>query len=328
MEKKYQVFISSTYTDLVEERRLVMEALLQMNCFPVGMEYFNASDESQWEMIKKLIDDCDYYILIVAGRYGSIDSDTGKSYTQMEFEYAIKKNKTVLRFVHENPGNLIAANTESSDEGRKRLDEFKKIVQKKYCKFWDSPEKLQCQVILSLQHQVSTNPQIGWIKADNISSEKANKEIIRLREENDLLKAKLDEYENSRTFGIEDLSQGDECYNVHFSYETILETNRTNIELSWNTLFAHLAPHLVSECNEIQLCKYLSDIIGNLSKYHHCTIEVDGVDFQNIKIQFIALGLIKESVKKRTSKDNGAYWTLTKNGLKQMFFLKAIKKKQ
>lgn len=52
MEKKYQVFISSTYKDLIEERRLVMEALLQMNCFPVGMEYFNASDDSQWEIIK------------------------------------------------------------------------------------------------------------------------------------------------------------------------------------------------------------------------------------------------------------------------------------
>ena len=43
MEKKYQVFVSSTYEDLQEERKKVMEALLQMNCFPVGMEYFNAS---------------------------------------------------------------------------------------------------------------------------------------------------------------------------------------------------------------------------------------------------------------------------------------------
>lgn len=39
MEKKYQVFVSSTYEDLQEERKKVMEALLQMNCFPVGMEY-------------------------------------------------------------------------------------------------------------------------------------------------------------------------------------------------------------------------------------------------------------------------------------------------
>lgn len=67
MEKKYQVFVSSTYEDLQEERKKVMEALLQMNCFPVGMEYFNASDSSQWEVIKSLIRECDYYVLIVAG---------------------------------------------------------------------------------------------------------------------------------------------------------------------------------------------------------------------------------------------------------------------
>ena len=59
MEKKYQVFVSSTYEDLQEERKKVMEALLQMNCFPVGMEYFNASDSSQWEVIKSLIRECD-----------------------------------------------------------------------------------------------------------------------------------------------------------------------------------------------------------------------------------------------------------------------------
>lgn len=73
MGKKYQVFVSSTYEDLIPERKQVMKALLQMDCFPVGMEYFNAADESQWEIIKKLIDECDYYVLIVAGMYGTID---------------------------------------------------------------------------------------------------------------------------------------------------------------------------------------------------------------------------------------------------------------
>lgn len=95
MDKKYQVFVSSTYEDLQEERKAVMEALLQMNCFPVGMEYFNASDESQWDVIKQLIDECDYYVLIVAGRYGSVEESTGKSYTQKEFEYAVSKGVKV-----------------------------------------------------------------------------------------------------------------------------------------------------------------------------------------------------------------------------------------
>lgn len=70
MEKRYQVFVSSTYEDLQEERREVMQALLELDCIPAGMELFPASSENQWSLIKRVIDDCDYYLLIIAGRYG------------------------------------------------------------------------------------------------------------------------------------------------------------------------------------------------------------------------------------------------------------------
>lgn len=52
MEKKYQVFISSTYEDLKEERKKVQDTILSMNQFPVGMEIFSAADEEQWEKSK------------------------------------------------------------------------------------------------------------------------------------------------------------------------------------------------------------------------------------------------------------------------------------
>ena len=45
MEKKYQIFISSTYKDLIEARSKVRDAILSMMHFPVGMEMFNAADE-------------------------------------------------------------------------------------------------------------------------------------------------------------------------------------------------------------------------------------------------------------------------------------------
>ncbi|MBA5982574.1 DUF4062 domain-containing protein, partial [Pseudomonas sp. MD195_PC81_125] len=68
MEKRYQVFVSSTYTDLMEERKSVTQTLMEMDCIPAGMEMFPATDEEQWVFIKKVIDDCDYYLLIVGGR--------------------------------------------------------------------------------------------------------------------------------------------------------------------------------------------------------------------------------------------------------------------
>lgn len=100
-DKRYQVFVSSTYDDLQDERKEVMQALLELDCIPAGMELFPASSEDQWSLIKRVIDDCDYYILIIGGRYGSVGPD-GISYTQMEFEYALKTGKPIISFVHKN----------------------------------------------------------------------------------------------------------------------------------------------------------------------------------------------------------------------------------
>ena len=117
MDKRYQVFVSSTYADLQDERQEVMQALLELDCIPAGMELFPAANEDQWTLIKKVIDDCDYYMVIIAGRYGSIGPD-GLSYTEMEYRYALETGKPVLGFVHRDPGALAASRCESSDEGK------------------------------------------------------------------------------------------------------------------------------------------------------------------------------------------------------------------
>ena len=97
--RKYQVFISSTYSDLIEERKKVLDILLMADCIPAGMEAFVATDVEQFEVIKKVIDLCDYYILIIGQRYGSINPYTGISYTEMEYDYAIKTNTGILFFI-------------------------------------------------------------------------------------------------------------------------------------------------------------------------------------------------------------------------------------
>ena len=72
MNKKYQIFISSTYTDLIEERRKLQDTILSMSHFPVGMELFSAADEKQWSIIQKTIDTSDYYVLIIGNKYGTV----------------------------------------------------------------------------------------------------------------------------------------------------------------------------------------------------------------------------------------------------------------
>jgi hypothetical protein len=97
--KRLQVFVSSTYTDLKEERQAAVSAILTAEHIPAGMELFTAGDESQMDVIKQWIDESDVYLLILGGRYGTIEPKSGKSYTQLEYEYAVDKGMPLFACV-------------------------------------------------------------------------------------------------------------------------------------------------------------------------------------------------------------------------------------
>lgn len=99
--RKFSVFISSTYEDLKNERQALMEVALENNFIPVGMEQFHAAPTSQWNVITKMIDECDFYLLVIGGRYGSIDEEAGISYTEKEYNYAKNKGLPVLVLIKE-----------------------------------------------------------------------------------------------------------------------------------------------------------------------------------------------------------------------------------
>src|SRR5579862_5768846 len=111
IDKRHQVFISSTFTDLKEERQRVMQTIMSMDCIPAGMELFPALDEEQVSFIKKIIDDCDYYILIIGGRYGSV-SDEGVSFTEIEYDYAVSKGIPVIALIHGEPEAIPSGKTD------------------------------------------------------------------------------------------------------------------------------------------------------------------------------------------------------------------------
>ena len=323
MDKKYQVFVSSTYEDLQEERKAVMEALLQMNCFPVGMEYFNASDESQWDVIKQLIDECDYYVLIVAGRYGSVEESTEKSYTQKEFEYAVSKGVPVISFLHKDPESLPKSKTEKNNDLEAKLEAFKDDIKKRLCKYWTSSDQLTSQVILSLTSLIKSKPRVGWVKADQLNAE-SSKEILKLREQIDFLNAKIREIEDKDPEGIENLQQGED--EVDILYPSTMHGNKT-FKFTWNRIIAVLAPHMIDECSErvlkLTLHSFVKQEKNNISSFS----SVSDDSFQTIKVQLIALGIIKPSTKKHSTTDTNTYWTLTPYGNRLMMKLKAVKKK-
>jgi bifunctional DNase/RNase len=188
MDKKYQVFISSTYQDLIEERSEVIKALLELDCIPTGMELFPSADDDQMTYIRKVIDNCDYYILIIGGRYGSLHK-SGKSYTQLEYEYAIEMGIPVIAFLHANSSLISLSKSETSLKKKKKLSEFRFLAESKLCRYWNNPNELGALVGRSLEKQIKERPRNGWVKAYEKSllqeSEKYDKiinEILGLKE--------------------------------------------------------------------------------------------------------------------------------------------------
>lgn len=168
--KKFQVFISSTFIDLIEERQAAVEAILKKGHIPAGMELFTAGDKSQWEVIKKWIDDSDIYLLILGGRYGSIDKSTGLSYTEMEYNYAVDKGKPLFSLVLDD--EIIYKKsieiTKDYDVKVQKYIEFKDVVKSKMCSFLKSLDQIKIDINHSLDNLISENKEKmkGWIKGN------------------------------------------------------------------------------------------------------------------------------------------------------------------
>lgn len=172
LKRRYQVFVSSTYEDLKEERQSIILALLESKCIPTGMELFPAASLEQWQVIQKIIQECDYYIVIVAGRYGSLN-EAGISFTEMEFDYACELGKPVIGFYHRNPQSLPGSRIEETDKGKERLRAFTEKVKERLCRSWSSPAELGSAVKSAIFSELELTPQPGWIRADAVPSSEA-----------------------------------------------------------------------------------------------------------------------------------------------------------
>lgn len=198
MDRRYQIFVSSTFRDLKAEREAALNAILEMGHFPAGMEAFTASNETAWAIIQRTIQDCDYYVLIIGGRYGSAGPD-GLSYTEREYDLAISLGIPVVPQLHRDPEKIEVGKSEKDAEARQRLEQFrKKVEDRHHCKYWENASDLKSKILLSLQYMIRIDPRVGWVRADGIDNIDLLKQINELRirlqtleQENSSLKAKL-----------------------------------------------------------------------------------------------------------------------------------------
>lgn len=252
-EVRYQVFLSSTYEDLRLERQQATQAILEMGHMPAGMELFPASDLSQWELIKTVINESDYYVLIIGGRYGSVHEQTGLSFTEMEYDYASSIEIPILGFVRKDISQIPVRDSEQDSSKRQQLGRFRDKVMNRICRQYDEASDLGMLVMKSLMSETRTNPRIGWVRGnqargeEDIAREKAliddlSKQERRIKK----LERKIRDLSVPLSdIDPEQISQGEDAYGLTVMFQDKNKRHvANNVDLSWDEIFSVIGPHM------------------------------------------------------------------------------------
>jgi hypothetical protein len=318
MNKKYQIFVSSTYDDLKKERDQVIKASLEMGHIPVGMEMFSAADEEQWKIITRLIDESDYYAVVIAHRYGSIHE--GVSFTEKEYDYALSKGIPVIGFIIEDDVNWPPAMIDTDTEAKSSLESFKAKVKKKPVGFWRNAEDLHGKFSISLMKLCATNPRPGWARADEVAGPELTRELTRLSAENAKLRGDLDKVtENEEE---KDKNKDQEMVKILRRNKTRISYRKDARGSDWEglkdtdlySIFSALAPKLISEITTTNVRQELAFKYFNYES--HATHPVPGNYVDHWINDFTCLGLIEPSPKKHSVHDENDYWVLTDIGFR------------
>ena len=333
MEKRYQIFISSTFSDLKDERNKVMQTIMSLDCIPAGMELFPAMDEEQFEFIKRIIDDCDYYILIIGARYGSMD-ENGVSYTEKEYDYAVSKNIPVLAFLHNDISSLPMNKADVDDELRKKLEKFRKKVEKgRLVQYWGNADNLNARVAVSLPKTIKMFPRTGWVKANLMANSESLQEINELRKENEELRAYKIKHEKE-TNQVIDIADWDEEYcasfikeehGVPWDFYDSHEKPIIKVSYTWHEWFKMIALLIENKkFNSFGIEQIISLEVRHRQNIENADLEITDNDLATIRYQFLSYGVISKSpfgIDKEK-------WSLTKKGEKLIAQIMCVKTKK
>ena len=316
MSKKYQVFISSTYLDLVKEREQIIKACLEMGNIPVGMEMFSAADEEQWKIIQRQIDEIDYYVILIAHRYGST-TDEGISYTEKEYDYAVSKGIPVLGFVIDDAAAWPADRVDNEDEKKTALISFKDKIRSKLVNFWSNKDELHAKFSIALMKAIVNNPRSGWVKAEESIGSDVMKELSRLssensnlRKENEILNKRKEDTEDKSKSAIKILSKNKR--QMHIWYLDVKNWEEIE-EVSLLQIFQAIAPSILGENHNLSIASdvalYFADERGYRNDW-----PVPSNHLSSWITDLHALELVEHSKKKHPVSDKKDYWTLSKKG--------------
>ena len=155
-DRVFTAFVSSTYHDLRNERQRVAKVLLNNSCLPLGMEFFPSDGREVWSLIESSMGRADFFVLVVGARYGSLDTETGQSWTQREWAEMLRLGKPVIPLLRIDDGSL---------ETDTRLAAFRGAIGEKVApQYWADETDLVEKLALSVGAVTGRAEVAGWTR--------------------------------------------------------------------------------------------------------------------------------------------------------------------
>ncbi|CDO89537.1 DUF4062 domain-containing protein [Mycobacterium triplex] len=350
MEVRHQVFVSSTYVDLKDEREAIIQALLELDCIPAGMEMFVATDEDQWDLIKELIDLSDYYLVVVGARYGHVTPEE-ISFTEKEYNYALQTGKPIIAFVHADPDSVPVGVTDKDPEKAKKLEQLRKRIRdgsdgvRRNVGEFKTPDELAAKVSRAMSRAIKKYPGVGWVRGDQAMTIETQQEILNLKQKISELESDKRAAQSALVEDVEQLAQGSDeitlsLYIRDNTYPAAARKDPIYVEATttWDELFKYIGPMMIDEATESdikqKLCNHLfttkaisaDDVAAIREMGKDISRQLLAASWDLVSMQLRALDLIEPGTKKRQIQNQQNYLGLTQKGQRYLMTLRAIRR--
>jgi Domain of unknown function (DUF4062) len=340
MNRKLQVFISSTFEDLRDERQAAVEGVLLAKHIPAGMELFTAGDASQLEVIKQWIRESDAYLLVLGARYGSIEPTSGLSYSEIEYDFAVANELPHFALVLNDASierKHAAGLKRPSAEDAAKLSSFRSKVLSKSTKFVDSPDQIKIGVLQSL-HEIESRPGlVGWLRSNEIRSDpEINAQMSALVEANTRLRESIEQSRQQLAESKSPLSASEDLAPLESTISLSLEAYHAGsrnypsrwqhlekaVEITWRDLFGMIAIKLLGPTNDDTLNHKIAGELQGSSQSDH---RVCQRDWETVKAQFLSLDYVSITYGATVTNTGALFWSLTVLGKRVGLLLRSVR---
>lgn len=182
--------------------------------------------------------------------------------------------------------------------------------------------------------EIKVNPRPGWVRNDGTSKVSLLEHINRLTAENEQLRSEAAP-DPSTIISIENLSSGSDKFLLEGEVSGrdqngVIKTIEWSTKATWDDIFKDIGPALINESSEDDLRYAIARFWGWSDEVPEGFVQtsqsIEPEVWNQIIVQFRALGYMAKGLKRRGVNDKNRYWSITPRGDQYLLGLLARKR--